>query len=65
MDAVRHALELGYRHIDTAFLYRNESLVGKVLGEFVGARKVQREQVFIVTKVSGRSYWNGYMSENI
>ncbi|XP_020817114.1 aldose reductase isoform X2 [Drosophila serrata] len=51
VDAVRHALELGYRHIDTAFLYRNEGLVGKVLSEFVGARKVLREQVFLVTKL--------------
>jgi len=48
---VRHALELGYRHIDTAYLYRNESIIGKVLGQFVGDGKIKREQVFLVTKV--------------
>ncbi|XP_016959217.3 1,5-anhydro-D-fructose reductase isoform X2 [Drosophila biarmipes] len=49
--AVRHALELGYRHIDTAYLYRNESLIGKVLGQFMGEGKIKREQVFLVTKL--------------
>ncbi|XP_016978087.1 aldo-keto reductase family 1 member B1 isoform X2 [Drosophila rhopaloa] len=49
--AVRHALELGYRHIDTAYLYRNEGIIGKVLGQFIGDRIIKREQVFLVTKL--------------
>ncbi|XP_017043463.1 aldo-keto reductase family 1 member B1 isoform X2 [Drosophila ficusphila] len=49
--AVRQALELGYRHIDTAYLYRNEGIIGKVLGQFMGDKKLKREQVFLVTKL--------------
>src|SRR5438552_8448239 len=45
-DAVRWALELGYRHIDTAQAYGNEESVGKALRE----SGVPREQVFLTTK---------------
>ena len=41
------ALELGYRSIDAAIIYRNEELVGKVLAE----SPVPREELFITTKV--------------
>jgi diketogulonate reductase-like aldo/keto reductase len=46
VDAVRWALELGYRHIDTAQAYGNEESVG----EGLRASGVPREQVFITTK---------------
>ncbi len=46
VDAVRWALELGYRHIDTAQAYGNEESVGRALGE----SDVPREEVFITTK---------------
>jgi diketogulonate reductase-like aldo/keto reductase len=45
-DAVRWALELGYRHIDTAQAYGNEESVGRGLRE----SGVPREQIFITTK---------------
>ena len=45
--AVERALALGYRHIDTAQMYRNEDEVGRGL-ENSG---VDREDVFLVTKV--------------
>jgi len=48
---VCHALEMGYRHIDTAYLYRNEGIIGKVLAKLIGDQKLKREQVFLVTKV--------------
>lgn len=41
------ALEAGYRHIDTAQSYRNEQAVGKAVAE----SGVDREEVFITTKV--------------
>jgi diketogulonate reductase-like aldo/keto reductase len=46
VDAVRWALELGYRHIDTAQAYGNEESVGKGLRE----SGVPRGEVFITTK---------------
>jgi 2,5-diketo-D-gluconate reductase A len=46
VNAVRWALELGYRHIDTAQAYGNEESVGQALRE----SGVLREEVFITTK---------------
>lgn len=47
VETVRYALEQGYRHIDTARIYRNEADVGAG----VRASGVPREQVFITTKL--------------
>ena len=44
---MRTGLELGYRHIDTAQIYGNESEVGEALR----AAKVPRREVFVTTKV--------------
>ena len=46
---VRYALKIGYRHIDTAYIYGNESDVGKALQE----SGIHRDEVFITTKL-----WN-------
>jgi diketogulonate reductase-like aldo/keto reductase len=46
VNTVRWALELGYRHIDTAQAYGNEESVGQALRE----SGVAREDVFITTK---------------
>ncbi|MGA8944273.1 MAG: aldo/keto reductase [Thermoactinomyces sp.] len=48
-NAVKAALETGYRSIDTAAVYRNEEGVGKALAE----TEVPREELFVTTKV-----WN-------
>jgi diketogulonate reductase-like aldo/keto reductase len=45
--SVRYALEVGYRHIDTATVYRNERDVGRALSE----SDVPREDLFITTKL--------------
>jgi 2,5-diketo-D-gluconate reductase A len=45
-NAVRWALELGYRHVDTAQAYGNEESVGRALRD----SGVPREEVFITTK---------------
>ena len=52
--AVRLALELGYRVIDTAEMYGEggaEEVVGHALGEALRAGTVTREQIFVVSKV--------------
>ena len=46
VNAVRWALDLGYRHIDTAQVYGNEESVGQALRE----SGVARDEVFITTK---------------
>jgi diketogulonate reductase-like aldo/keto reductase len=46
-EAVRHALELGYRHVDTAATYGNELEVGRALTD----SGVGRERVWLTTKV--------------
>ena len=48
-QAVRTALENGYRHVDTAMAYDNESVIGDVIAE----SEVDREDVFLTTKVKG------------
>jgi 2,5-diketo-D-gluconate reductase A len=50
VNAVRWALELGYRHIDSAQAYGNEESVGRALKE----SGVPRDEVFITTK-----FWPG------
>jgi methylglyoxal/glyoxal reductase len=48
--AVEYALKVGYRHIDTARIYGNESDVGAAIRE----SGITREDVFVTTKL-----WNG------
>ena len=47
--AVKNAIEVGYRSIDTAMVYKNEEGVGRA----IAASNVPREELFITTKV-----WN-------
>ncbi|MFG0415317.1 aldo/keto reductase [Pseudomonas sp. zjy_8] len=46
-QAVRQALDVGYRHIDTATAYENEAAVGQALRD----SDVPREQIHLTTKV--------------
>jgi 2,5-diketo-D-gluconate reductase B len=51
VEAVETALRLGYRHIDTAERYRNETEVGEGLRGGLRAAGLAREDVFVTTKV--------------
>lgn len=46
-EAIRYALEIGYRHIDTATMYGNEAEVGRALRD----SGVGREDVYLTTKL--------------
>jgi 2,5-diketo-D-gluconate reductase A len=46
-DAIRFALEVGYRHIDTATVYGNEAEVGRAMRD----SGLQRRDVFVTTKL--------------
>jgi 2,5-diketo-D-gluconate reductase B len=51
VEAVRTALRLGYRHIDTAERYGNEAEVGEGLHQGLKDAGLKREDVFVTTKV--------------
>lgn len=46
-----HALQVGYRHIDTAQMYQNEASIGQAIVD----SKIPREKIFITTKQRGHS----------
>ena len=56
IEAIKYALTLGYRHIDTASFYDNEALIAQAIKE----SGIPREEIFITSKI-----WNdeqGYES---
>ena len=50
-DAVKTAVEVGFRHLDAAERYRNEALVGAALKELFADGTVRREHLFVTTKL--------------
>jgi diketogulonate reductase-like aldo/keto reductase len=52
-NAVKTAVEVGYRHLDAAERYRNEADVGAALKDLFAAGTVRREDLFVTTKL-----WN-------
>jgi alcohol dehydrogenase (NADP+) len=51
--AVKHALKIGYRHIDCASVYGNEKEVGEALKEVFEEGNIKRSEVFVTSKL-----WN-------
>ena len=51
-DGVRDALELGYRHIDTAQMYGNEAEVGRALAD----TSLAREEIFVTSKLNNPNH---------
>jgi len=49
-------IDSGYRHVDTAFIYENESVVGEALHEVIQGGKVKREDLFVTTKIWHTQY---------
>ncbi|KAL0131928.1 hypothetical protein PUN28_000006 [Cardiocondyla obscurior] len=56
--AIKEAINLGYRHIDTAFYYGNEREIGEAVREKIEDGTVTREDLFITTKL-----WNNFHRE--
>jgi diketogulonate reductase-like aldo/keto reductase len=50
--AIAAALDIGYRHIDTAQVYHNEELIGRALKK----SSIKREDLFITTKIDIRKF---------
>jgi diketogulonate reductase-like aldo/keto reductase len=55
-NAVLKAIESGYRHIDTAAVYKNEEMIGKAIKD----SKIPRSEIFLTTKLwnSDQGYQN-------
>lgn len=58
-DAVKHALQHGYRHIDTALNYGNE----REVGEGIRASGVPRNQIWVTTKLD--NHWHHRVREGL
>jgi diketogulonate reductase-like aldo/keto reductase len=52
-NAVKTAVEVGFRHLDAAERYRNEAEVGAALKDLFAAGTVRRDDLFVTTKL-----WN-------
>lgn len=48
---VAEALRIGYRHIDTAWIYKNEAAVGDGIRDAIAAGHVAREDIWLTTKI--------------
>ncbi|XP_028967324.1 1,5-anhydro-D-fructose reductase [Galendromus occidentalis] len=53
--AICTAIDAGYRHLDTAYVYHNEAEIGRALGDKIRAGVITREDLWITTKL-----WNSY-----
>lgn len=62
---VKAGLKIGYRAFDTARDYGNEDIVGKVLKECLKELGLQREDIFITTKIGNGQQAEGNIDEQI
>lgn len=58
--AVESALSAGYTHFDSAQIYDNEEMLGKALKDL----GVEREKIFITTKIWNDNFWPGDLEES-
>lgn len=63
--AVREALKMGVRHIDTAHAYQNERSVGSAVRQAVRESGIPREEIWITTKLWPSEYGEGKTAEAI
>lgn len=54
-DAVEYALKSGYRHIDAAWIYKNEDKTGQGLASALRSAKISRKDIWITSKL-----WNAH-----
>jgi alcohol dehydrogenase (NADP+) len=54
--AVREAIRIGYRHIDCALVYGNETEIGNALRDAIGEGQVTRKELWITSKLWNNSH---------
>jgi len=66
-EVIRNGLEVGFRHLDCAMMYRNEDEIGQALTAVFKDGKIKREDVFITSKVANNyhSYENATKAVDI
>ncbi|MDR0414851.1 MAG: aldo/keto reductase [Prevotellaceae bacterium] len=52
-SSVFEALKIGYRHVDCAFIYGNEDVIGQAFSDAFAQKIVRREELFVTSKL-----WN-------
>ncbi|CAG2105692.1 unnamed protein product [Medioppia subpectinata] len=56
VDTINTAIDIGYRHIDTASNYGNEVAIGRTLNALIANGIVNREDLFVTTKI----FWHTF-----
>jgi len=54
-EAVKSAIDIGYRHFDCAAYYNNEKSVGKSISEKIKKGIIKREDIYITSKVNNNT----------
>lgn len=49
---MKDAIDIGYRHIDTAFVYHSEKEIGNAIRAKIDEGVIEREDIFVTSKVS-------------
>uniref|UniRef100_A0A1A9VI11 NADP-dependent oxidoreductase domain-containing protein n=1 Tax=Glossina austeni TaxID=7395 RepID=A0A1A9VI11_GLOAU len=55
-QAVEKAIDVGYRLIDTAYVYETEKEIGRAINEKIATGIIKREDIFVITKLDSRHH---------
>lgn len=62
-DLVKKAIDAGYRHIDTAFLYENETEVGDAIRAKIEEGVIERKDIFVTSKLHNTFHHPDHVAE--
>jgi alcohol dehydrogenase (NADP+) len=62
-QAIRSAIELGYRHFDCAYIYGNEGEIGSAFADAIKNNEVKREDLWITSKLWNNVHQKQYVAD--